>query len=305
MEINFRSDIKSWLDKLEKLKPIPTELNTQLSSESSKPVKAVIFDIYGTLLISASGDIEEASLNNDNLQEALLAGGFSLQECKSEVYSFLLEQLHLKIKQQHEELRLKGHPHPDVDILRVWQEMFAEAEKKGLIRLSGDESYYDTIFVFELLSNKVYPMPGMKEILLAIREKGLPIGIVSNAQFYTPIIMNYFLTGEFSTRQEIEYFNADLSVYSFKELRAKPDTQLFQKFIPTLKSDYRIEPHEALFVGNDMLKDIYTANKSGLRTALFAGDKRSLRLRETDERIQNTQPDFIINNLSQLIEIIA
>ena len=79
-----------------------------------------------------------------------------MQECKSEVYSFLLEQLHLKIKQQHEELRLKGHPHPDVDILRVWQEMFAEAEKKGLIRLSGDESYYDTIFVFELLSNKVY-----------------------------------------------------------------------------------------------------------------------------------------------------
>ena len=28
------------------------------------------------------------------------------------------------------------------------------------------------------------------------------------------------------------------------------------------------------------LKDVYTAKKAGLRTALFAGDNRSLRLRE-------------------------
>ncbi|MFV0593075.1 MAG: HAD family hydrolase [Draconibacterium sp.] len=305
MEINFRSDIKSWLNKLERLQPIPTELNTKLSLDHPTPVKAVIFDIYGTLLISASGDIEEASLNHNNLREAMQTGGFNLSGCTPGVYSFLLEQLQLKIKQQHNELREKGHPYPDVDILRVWQEMFAEAQKKGLIKLSGNESYYDTIFVFELLSNKVYPMPGMKEILLAIREKGIPLGIVSNAQFYTPIIMNYFLTGEFLTRREIEYFNPDLSVFSFEELRAKPDTALFQKFIPILKSNYGIQAHEALFVGNDMLKDIYTAGKSGLRTALFAGDKRSLRLREADERTQNIQADFILNDLSQLLEIIA
>ena len=84
--------------------------------------------------------------------------------------------------------------------------MFKAAEEKGLLKLTGNESWPDTIIVFELLSNRVYPMPGMKEILLWIKAKGIPMGIVSNAQFYTPVIMNYFLTGNFSAQQEIDLF---------------------------------------------------------------------------------------------------
>jgi putative hydrolase of the HAD superfamily len=182
--------------------------------------------------------------------------------------------------------------------------MFKAAENKGLLKRTGNESLADTIFVFEILSNRVYPMPGMKETLLAIKEKGIPLGIVSNAQFYTPIIMNYFLTGEINCKQDIEHFEKDLSVYSFKELRAKPDTELFNKFIPTLEKKYNVLPQEAIFVGNDMLKDVYTATNAGLKTVLFAGDERSLRLREKDARVKGMFPNFIINDLSQLTDIL-
>ena len=305
MELNFRNDIKKWLDSSEKLQPIPTTFCPNLKTDSKEKIKAVIFDIYGTLLISSSGDIDQASLNKDNMHEAMEAGGFDLSGCKAETCSFLLYQLQEQVKKQHEELKTKGHPYPDVDIFEVWKNMFEAAENKGLIKLSGNESWADTIMVFELLSNRVYPMPGMKDILLKIKKQGLPIGIVSNAQFYTPIIMNYFLTGEFSTDQHIDLFEEDLSVYSYKELRAKPDTALFDKFIPVLNSKYNIEPSETIFVGNDMLKDVYTATKAGLRTVLFAGDERSLRLREDDARVKGMFPNFIINDLQQLTEIIG
>lgn len=304
MEVNFRTDIKSWLDKLEKLEPQPTTFCPNLKTDSPDPIKAVIFDIYGTLLISASGDIDQASLSSENIRTAMQAGGFDLEKCKPGTCSFLLEQLQVKIQEQHEALKKLGHPYPDVDIFKVWTDMFRAAEEQGLLKLTGEESWTDTIIVFELLSNRVYPMPGMKEILLWIKDKGLPMGIVSNAQFYTPIIMNYFLNGEFLTKQEIDLFEKDLSVFSFNELRAKPDTALFEKFIPTLKSKYKIEPNEAIFVGNDMLKDVVTAKKSGLRTVLFAGDERSLRLREDDDRVRRFFPDFIINDLSQLKDIL-
>ena len=304
MELNFRSDIKQWLDNSEKLEPIPTTFCPNVKNESNQDIKAVIFDIYGTLLISSSGDIDQAILNKENMQSAMEAGGFDVHECKDQTCSFLLEQLQEKIAVQHKELRAKGHPFPDVDIFRVWKEMLKEAQNEGLIKLSGDESWSDAIIVFELLSNKVYPMPGMKEVLLAIKEKGIPIGIVSNAQFYTPILMNYFLSGTFSTKQEIEYFEKDLTVFSFQELRAKPDTALFNKFLPTLEQKYDIRASEAIFVGNDMLKDVYTANNAGVRTVLFAGDERSLRLREKDPRVKGLFPDFIINQLSQLTDII-
>ena len=304
MEINFKSDIKNWLDKLEELQPLPTTFCPNLKTDSPYPIKAVIFDIYGTLLISASGDIDQASLSKENLQKAMQAGGFDSNSCKPEVCDFLIGQLKTKIESQHNELQSKGHPFPDVNIFRVWKEMFQEAEMEGLLQLKGNESWADTIMVFELLSNKVYPMPGMKEILFWIRNKGIPMGIVSNAQFYTPVIMNYFLTSEFSPKQEIALFDKDLSVFSYKELRAKPDTALFDKFIPILKEKYGTAPNEAIFVGNDMLKDIVTAKDSGLRTVLFAGDDRSLRIREDDQRVRGYFPDFIINDLAQLKDIL-
>lgn len=305
MDVNFRSDIKSWLDKLEVLQPIPTTFCPNLKSSSPVPVKAVVFDIYGTLLISSSGDIDQASLSEKNMKKAMQAGGFNEQSCQAATCTFLLEQLQQKIKDQQNELRAQGHPFPDVDIFKVWQAMFKAAAEKGLLKLSGNESWPDTIMVFELLSNRVYPMPGMREILQWIKAKGIPMGIVSNAQFYTPIIMNYFLNGNFSNRQEIDWFEEALSVYSYKELRAKPDTALFAKLKPTLKSKYNISPQETIFVGNDMLKDVFTASHSGLQTVLFAGDERSLRLRENDERVRGLFPNYIINDLTQLKDILA
>ena len=92
MEVNFKSDIKTWLDNLEALKPVPTTFCPNLKTDSPYPVKAVIFDIYGTLLISSSGDIDQASLSNKNMSTAMQAGGFNIQSCKTDVCSFLLDQ---------------------------------------------------------------------------------------------------------------------------------------------------------------------------------------------------------------------
>lgn len=305
MELNFRTDIKNWLDNLEKLQPQTTGFCPNLRPNSSEniTIKAIIFDIYGTLLISSSGDIEEASPTVENMDKALQAGGYNIEKNAKEISAFLLKQLPEKIKSNQQEIKQKGHPFPDVDIFKVWREMLQEAQNAGMISLTGNESVTDTIFIFELLSNKVFPMPGMKEVLIKLNKKEIPLGIVSNAQFYTPILMNYFLSGSFSTKQEVEFFNPDLSFFSYKELRGKPDVSLFQKFIPTLKNKYNINPEETIFVGNDMLNDVYTAKKAGLKTVLFAGDERSLRLRENDARVKGIFPDFIITDLNQLLEI--
>ena len=53
-----------------------------------------------------------------------------------------------------------------------------------------------------------------------------------------------------------------------------------------------------------MLKDVYPANHFGMKTALFAGDKRSLKWREDDERCKDLLPDLIITSLSQLKECV-
>ncbi len=289
------------MEKLEPLEPENAGFRPKLNT--NRPAKAVIFDIYGTLLISSSGDIHQSMFTKENMKEALKAGGFANENTPTETYSFLLDQLPVKVKENHAQTNAKGHPFPDVDIFKVWNEMLNEAENAGLIKRNGTESLADTIMVFEILSNKVAPMPGMKEVLEKLKSKGIPLGIVSNAQFYTPIIMNYFLNRNFSNNQDIDLFNSDLIAFSYSELRAKPDVALFNRLVETLKNKYKIDPQDAVFVGNDFLKDVYTANKAGLRTALFAGDNRSLRLREDDERVKNLTPDFVITELKQLLKI--
>ena len=302
MELNLRSDIGQWLDKLEKIDPIPTEFCPNLRTET--PAKAVIFDIYGTLLISSSGDIEEAYMSKEDMFKALEAGGFDPGKQDQNLSAYLVEHLPLTIQKHHKELKKKGHPFPDVDIFKVWNEIIDMAVNEKMLSLIGQESLADTIAVFEILSNKVWPMPGMLEVLTDLRAKGIPLGIVSNAQFYTPILMNYFLTGNFSANQEIGFFDPDLTVYSFRELRAKPDVKLFEKIRINLARKYKIQPSEAVFIGNDILKDVYTAKKSGLQTALFSGDQRSLRIREGDPRVKGIFPDFFINDLKQVLEIV-
>lgn len=49
-----------------------------------------------------------------------------------------------------------------------------------------------------------------------------------------------------------------------------------------------------------MLKDVWPAQAVGFRTALFAGDARSLRKRDEDERIRGVVPDLVVTELSQI-----
>lgn len=298
--------IKDFLNKSEVLKPVPTSLMPRYSKNGS--VKACIFDIYGTLLISSSGDIDQVEVTTENLRQSLHISGIELIDHngnrQDEVLQFILDEFQNTIKQVHKSRTEQNIVYPEIDIIEVWKEVIDVAVRNKWLRLNGNSSLKSLTFVFELLSNKVFPMPGMKSVITEMHQKNMILGIISNAQFYTPILMNFYLENEFEEKEFIKYFDPDLTVYSYKNQKAKPDTTLFESLVPVLKEKYNINPDEVLFIGNDMYKDIYPANKTGFSTVLFAGDKRSLRLREDKQEVKGLQPQHIITHLEQLLEII-
>ena len=86
----------------------------------------------------------------------------------------------------------------------------------------------------------------------------------------------------------------------------KPGLTFYQNFLQKLHTfDESVLPGEVLYIGNDMLKDVYPAHEVGMKTALFAGDKRSLKWRREDERCKNLEPDLVITQLSQLRQCIS
>ena len=102
-------------------------------------------------------------------------------------------------------------------------------------------------------------------------------------------------------RQTLEElaFPPEMQYYSYQYGRAKPDEFLFREAVAGLDRK-GISPSESLYVGNDMLNDIMPAAKMGFRTALFAGDRRSLRLREGDSRVAGVSPDIVVKNLNEV-----
>jgi putative hydrolase of the HAD superfamily len=148
-------------------------------------------------------------------------------------------------------------------------------------------------------------MPGMKEVIAQLSERNIPLGIISNAQFYTPLIMNFFLHGKLTDDEVVHPFDKDLTVYSYQHKRSKPDDFLFEIVKRQCKEKYNIHASEILFLGNDMFRDIYPAHRAGFKTALFAGDSRSLRLRKDNPELDHIAPDHIITDLYQLLKIIT
>jgi putative hydrolase of the HAD superfamily len=264
------------------LTPIPTGVAPRL--EGMQNLRAMLFDVYGTLLISGSGDIgvsREQSAKEDDLQDLLQR--YDIDRTPDD----LAAALHRTIEQDHEEARQRGYDFPEVDIVRVWQTLF------GIGDLSRLKSF---ILEYELMVNPVYPMPGLNTLLSTCRARRMPMGIISNAQFYTPNILEWFLKSSL----EKSGFNPRLIFLSYRFGYAKPSMVMFKRAAEEL-SGIGIPVAATLYVGNDMLNDIRPASAVGFKTALFAGDGRSLRLRESDDRCRGRSPDLIVTDLRQLI----
>ena len=245
-------------------------------------IKVVLLDVYGTLLVSASGDIGAAA---EGAETEALARARSLlawtDPCPPAT------ALRTLVVQQHARDRAAGVDVPEVDIRSVWREAFAAS---GLA-VPPEPRVEALALAYELMLNPVWPMPGFPHVLRGLRQR-VRLGLVSNAQFYTPLVLGA-LAG--SALHELGVENA-LCAWSYQQGRAKPSPGLWSPVLHSLCAE-GVLPAQILMVGNDQRKDVEPAARLGLRTALFAGDKRSYRpARQADTVV----PDAVLTDLAQL-----
>ncbi|MBN2218542.1 MAG: HAD family hydrolase [Pirellulales bacterium] len=278
------------------IEPIPTGETPRLVRLPG--IRAVLFDLYGTLLVSGSGDVgTQAAASDAAMAEALAAMGIQLSVPPGDA----LECLYRMIRARHDELRESGRDWPEIDVREVWSRVLDELVKAGGLDPEAREGI-DVVRLaveYEARANPAWPMPGARECLAALGEHRMLLGIVSNAQFYTLELLEAI----FGCRAEPLGFNPALQFYSYQHGWGKPSRRLFEMAAGEL-SARSIEPAAAVYVGNDMLSDIVAARDVGFHTALFAGDARSLRRRADDPRVGGVEPELVLTQLDQLMECI-
>ena len=276
------------------LDPKPTEVEPALPELDG--IKAVLFDVYGTLFISASGDISLTSgaSRGSAAEEACREAGLTITAGMGDQ---VVAALHAEIKRQH---AASEHEFPEVDIYEVWQKTLESLQGEGAIDRELDAFAIERLAIeYETRVNPVWPMPGLAECLSAIRAAGLAMGIVSNAQAFTRDLFPALGGGDLDALG----FDAALCEWSYQSRHAKPSTSMYQQVAQVLQ-ERGIEPAGVLYVGNDMRNDVAPAAAVGFRTVLFAGDARSLRLREGDPLVAGVEATAVVTDLRQILAIL-
>lgn len=275
------------------MEPLATGEEARL--EPMPELRVVVFDIYGTLFISGSGDISLAKAEDRSpaIRAALETAGFEITDPGAPFAKGFLEF----VEKFRDERRAQAITYPEVRIPEVWDAFLEDARRRNWITGEGDLEL--AIVDHECRVNPCWPMPGLEPALARLTNKGVPLGIVSNAQFYTPLLFPALLDRAIDTYS----FGERYCVWSYVEREGKPSPDLYRRLREKLEAD-GYESRELLYIGNDRRNDIWPAALAGFRTALFAGDARSLRWRQDDPDCGDVRPDCLLTNLEQIFEIL-
>ena len=257
-------------------------------------IKAVLFDVYGTLFVSSAHNMQsiERTAAAQAFREALASVG---RDCRGPG-SAGVERLAAVTRGVHETAHRRGNHHPEVDIEEIWNLTLTSLADDGVLEhVDMDAEQVRQLAVeFEWRTNPVWPMPHAAWCLNVLRATGIELGLISNAQFFTRELFPALFGG---TVAELG-FAPQLEFYSYEYGAAKPGIRLHVAARAAL-AKIHIRPAETLCIGNDMLNDVVPAAKLGFRTALFAGDQRSLRWVDCPEWA-DVAPDIVLTDLDQL-----
>jgi putative hydrolase of the HAD superfamily len=205
------------------------------------------------------------------------------------------------IGETHGRLKQRGVDYPEVDIRDEFLKVLDPLYRDGSLSRPPSREFCETLAVeYECRINPTWPMPGCVETLRALQDQRMPLGIVSNAQFFTPLLFPALLDESLENLG----FHSDLCAWSYRCGEAKPSAKLFLLVLEALQSR-DIEPEQVLYVGNDRINDIWPAAQAGMKTGLFAGDRRSFRPREGDPRCQGAKEDILLIELAQLPKVLS
>lgn len=233
---------------------------------------AVLFDVYGTLVDiltdEGMGGLYEA------LSHILYYDGIYTH------HSTLKEIYFSMVKQQKE---MSNEKYPEMNSEDIWLTFLKEQKDSNNTRLEirrEDRWAEKMALLFRGLSMLHLELYPHVDSVLNELSKNYKLGIVSDAQ-------NLFVVHELKLLGIFDYFDA--MVISNKLGFRKPDPRIFEFCLRELG----IAPDRAIFMGNDVYRDIYGAQKVGMKTIFFP-------TKHGAKEHEGTHPDRVINGYKEL-----
>ena len=227
----------------------------------------ILFDVYNTL-------IEIRTDEHDPAVWEQLARFLSYQGLQ--ITGELLHAAFVDYVRSMQESR--GEAYPEIDMVRIFQQLLTE---RGCV---VPEAF--AVSVTQLLRTlsirRFRPFPDTLRTLQTLRG-AFPLGIITDAQ-------RVFVEPELVQAGVDEYFEVRVisSDYGFR----KPDQRLFETALQLLD----VRPADAIYVGDDLFRDIYGAQSAGMRGVFVQRDSQQ----ETPDA--QWRPDITVRTLDDLVQ---
>ncbi len=217
-------------------------------------IRAIYFDLWGTLIYDDPVIGEQRRIRRVDMAHAALADcGLMYDRADIEagfiVAGMALEQIHAG----------------EVDVsARARTALFLGHIDESLPDRLDDHAWrrLDAAILTPALEHRPVIMPHAEETLLALRAKGLPIGLVSNAGATPGVVLREILD-DFGLLRHL-----DSTVFSDEVEISKPSPAIFEKALEA----FDVAPYEAVFVGDEPVLDVFGSRRAGM-WCVQIGDK--------------------------------
>ena len=230
--------------------------------------KAIIFDLYGTLI-----DIHTDEDNQLFWQQMNTYFGY---------FGVHYEDLKNAYEEAVKEFVMKeSAEYPDIELLDVFNKLFLDKDV-----IVDKVTLLQTATTFRLLSTDYLQLyPYTKELLELLNNSELKVILLSNAQ--RSFTMNELKLLDLERSFDRIYISSDYKL-------SKPD----KKFYEIMLEKEKLKPEECVYIGNDHTTDIKGANAIGM-DSIYLYTNCSSEINEPFECLHKIIP----GDLSQVVEI--
>lgn len=297
--------------------PAPKSAKARPFSAHLAGIRAVTWDIYGTLLQVPDGQLNFDPKPQLRLEVALekTIAEFNMWNSMTRKPGAPWEYMIGQYRDVLADEKLRGGGQvrrgdlPHTSLGRVWKTLIERLQQKeyeydydqygSLSEFSEKVAYF---FHSALQGTAAYE--DALKILKYVTKLGLAQGFVADAQPFTLLQLVTALQEQGKLPPIRQLFPPDMMVLSFTSGARKPSPSLFETMAERLRIN-GLQPTEVLHVSARLQDDIIPAKKAGFRTALFAGDAASLDAPKELLAEKENQPDRLVTSLRQIARVVG
>jgi putative hydrolase of the HAD superfamily len=240
-------------------------------------IRAVAFDVNGTLV---------RIMTDEGMEQIFRSAAHFLTYQGIDLHRHQVRELYFGTLREQQ--RTSPEEHPEFDAVGIWRRIIDGNATDFTRTLPAGKLEQIPLFLAEMSRGisreRLGLYPHVREVLDLLRER-YPLALVTDAQ-------SAYTRGELHKVGLLDYF--DPIVISGDHGYRKPDRRLFQFALDGMG----VAAENALYIGNDMHRDIFGAREAGMPTVMFESGQGT-------SAYPDCVPDYRITDFRDLLKILG